>query len=267
MAQVAIDWKPKTKIMGDYHFVRATDGDTPFIELPVRMLSIDAPETHFEGRPDRHERRLNDLRRRIEAGKFAHLPARLQNHLLERLDGQAGRRQYVQGLMAEACFREIISRARRVLVLTSGEQIDRYGRLLAYLTRYLTKRQLEKTPREKRTTFNLQMVAAGWAAPMPIYPSLPRKDDFERLCEAAREAREAKRGIWEDPKTLLAYEYRMCIKMARDAPVAEYLPRYCADVTTKKLYKPEDYCQVLPEYRLFIWQDQTNAAIAELGLT
>lgn len=274
MPQVTVTWKPKTQVMGDYRFVRSTDGDTPFIELPVRMLSIDAPETHFEGKPVDHEPRLVKLRERLKNNAFPALPTELRDHLTNRLDGEAGRRQYVQGLMAAAFFEELLKKdlrppnrhERSILVITSGERMDRNGRLLAYLTRNLSPAELRKTPRSKRKTFNLQMVGAGWAAPMPIFPSLPAKADMQMLCDAAREAKNERRGIWGDDKTLLAYEYRMCLKMERGLPELEYLPRYCADLTTGQLYKPRDYLKVAPENRLFVWRDQKAEAIAQLGL-
>ncbi|MFI7708690.1 hypothetical protein [Nonomuraea sp. NPDC049480] len=33
----------------DYRFVKVTDGDTPTIEMSIRMVSIDTPESEFGG--------------------------------------------------------------------------------------------------------------------------------------------------------------------------------------------------------------------------
>lgn len=35
----------------DYRFLKVTDGDTPTIEMAIRMVSIDTPESQFGGAP------------------------------------------------------------------------------------------------------------------------------------------------------------------------------------------------------------------------
>ena len=41
------------------------------------------------------------------------------------------------------------------------------------------------------------MIESGWAAFFPIYPSLPKKDDFNMAIKAAEDAWENQKGIWE----------------------------------------------------------------------
>ena len=75
---------------------RTSDGDTPVIDQPIRMVSIDTPEKqHYAGLPPTAQAKLNRCRDRLQR--------------LTRPDG--GR--------------------RRVAVIPTGELIDRYGRLLA----------------------------------------------------------------------------------------------------------------------------------------
>ena len=65
----------------------------------------------------------------------------------------------------------------------------------------------------ERATFNLLMVDSGWAAPFPIYPSLPRYRDLVLLQNCARTACETGRGAWAAPLMLTGYEFRMCVRM------------------------------------------------------
>ena len=85
-------------------------------------------------------------------------------------------------------------------MIPTGEFIDRYGRLLAYLPRGLpVRRMIRCRPRTRpeRRTFNLDMVDSGWAALFLIYPSLPRNDDLNLLLEAAEAAWTQRRGAWQ----------------------------------------------------------------------
>lgn len=58
MAKPAIFWDPtgvELDSVGSKSYLRATDGDTPYVSMSIRMLSIDTPETHYPGsfRPSR----------------------------------------------------------------------------------------------------------------------------------------------------------------------------------------------------------------------
>ena len=241
------------------------------------MLSIEAPEVHYPGdtKPYKHDRKLKELGDRLASGALPEISNKLKSHLIERLDDGAGTRQYNQGLSSADHFLEMIDRelfptthaARKLFLIGSGERFDNNGRVLAYITKKLTKKELEEIPKSKRKTFNLMLVEDGWASSFPVYPSLPGLDDFEMLRAGAEKARNEKRGIWQDSKTLLGYEFRMCVKLlGENSGIEDYLPRFCADVTTKKLFKPEDYLEVLPENRLFIWRKHVNEARGELKL-
>ncbi|MDY6833974.1 MAG: hypothetical protein SVY53_04145 [Chloroflexota bacterium] len=49
------------------------------------------------------------------------------------------------------------------------------------------------SPREK-ATFNLLMMESGWAAPFPIFPSLPKHEDLNLMNEMGKEAVKQKKG-------------------------------------------------------------------------
>jgi hypothetical protein len=96
-------------------------------------------------------------------------------------------------------------RQRTVFVRTADSPFDPNGRLLAYLAPNFSKAELFTLTPEQRSTFNLDMVRAGWAAPFIIYPSIHSGLDLPLFLSTADNAVTAKRG---ESATLLAYEYR-----------------------------------------------------------
>lgn len=71
---------------------------------------------------------------------------------------------------------------RDVMLRTDAEPRDRYGRLLAYVTR-----------RGDGLFVNAELVRDGYARTLTIPPNVAQATRFARL---AREAREAGRGLW-----------------------------------------------------------------------
>ena len=66
---------------------------------------------------------------------------------------------------------------RKTAVIPTGEIIDIYGRLLAYIAPWFDGGQNDPLPPigdPRRKTFNLDMIENRWAAFFPIYPSLPK---------------------------------------------------------------------------------------------
>jgi hypothetical protein len=108
-------------------------------------------------------------------------------------------------------------------------------------------KELATLSRQQRSTFNLDLVAAGWAAPFVIYPAVPGEVDLPLLVDAAATARASGLGIWAAPDTLLAYEYRAMEKLFS---------------VTKKIVDKE----VPPEYRLFLWPQDVSDAVSRLNL-
>ncbi len=74
MAQVKIFWDPMSLTvdsLGKKRFLRATDGDTPYISVSVRVLSIDTREVHYPGnqKPSKQDANLAQLATWIQEGK------------------------------------------------------------------------------------------------------------------------------------------------------------------------------------------------------
>jgi hypothetical protein len=94
----------------------------------------------------------------------------------------------------------------------------------------------------------------------PIYPSLPNNEDLNRLIAGAEGAWNTPRGMWAKygKNLLLAYEYRMCIKLAAaDNPedgVKDAFQRYCIDLANLKIVGKYDFYKVSPPHRLWIWE-------------
>lgn len=290
---VQIFWSPSGMTMpslGTQPLVDIHDGDTPNIRMPVRMLSIDTPETTAgsEQGAQRVDQRLAQLAQWIQQ-RPADVPIsqRLAEFLLPKIvTGKAGTLQFTQGTGAAAFAK---SNAAQRLTKPSGEQrtlfirtseapFDDNGRLLAYLAPNYTKAERDAMTLEQRSTFNLDMIRAGWAAPFILYPSIPGESDLPLFLRTAAEAAGAGSEIWGNPATLLAYEYRMVEKLYGIAkkiiedrtPPADrwaWRERYCVDMRTRVLVGPEDYFDIDPVYRLWIWPADVRDAVAKLNLT
>ncbi|MEN4478748.1 thermonuclease family protein [Mycolicibacterium cosmeticum] len=274
-----------TKSLVDIH-----DGDTPSIKMPVRMLSIDTPET-TAGSAD-GARRVDDKFAQLAAWikeRPADVPvtARFADYLLPKIaSGNAGTLQFTQGTaaadFAKANAAERLTRPngtqRTLFVRTAEAPFDANGRLLAYLAPNFSKAEVASMSREQRSTFNLDMVRAGWAVPFIIYPSIPGELDLPLILDAAEEAMLARRGIWAQPETMPAYEYRSVERLYAVAksiivdgqPAVEpfgWRERYCVDMRTRVIFGPEDYFEIDPIYRLWIWPADVHLAVSTLNLT
>lgn len=285
--QLAIFWTPAgitLDALGAKQLVDVTDGDTPNIRMPIRMLSIDTPETYPDG--PRLDAAFATLVPWIERGTAPIDPV-LAEALLPKLRApQPVSRHKAAGERAKEAFRRLLEErlvrpdgSRRTLFLrTADTPFDKNGRLLAYIAPNYSRAELENLSRRERATFNLLLVEAGWAAPFVLYPSIPGELDLPLLHAAARTAIAEGRGIWADPLLLLPYELRALERLAQlkarldkgeKPPAAElwsWTSRYCADMTTRLLYRPQRYVEVAPEDRLFIWPEDVRDAVARLGL-
>ena len=291
MPEIQIFWDPQgfsVDTLGSKQYLRATDGDTPYVSISIRMLSIDAPETHYPGRtrPSRHDADLAQLAHWIEAG-HAPIDAELAAYLQPRLVmGNAGSLQEKQGEQATAVFEQMVERMltrpsgtqRNVFLRTADQPFDAYGRLLAYLSPSYSTEELAQLSSWERATFNLLMVRAGWAAMFVIYPSIPKFDDLVMLRAGAKEAYLAGRGIWAEPLSLAGYEFRMAVKLFKvtkrlvegeslsSHSRKSWVERYCVDLTTRQIHLPERYFRVAPYNRLFIWPKDVSEAVGKLNL-
>jgi endonuclease YncB( thermonuclease family) len=289
MTITEILWMPAGQELDGFdrlRFVDITDGDTPNVRMPVRMLSIDTPERTAQSATGaaRVDEQFAQLVGWISEGRAPVGPA-LAEHLLPRLAG-GGTRQLTQAGEASAELTRItderLRRAdgsrRNLFMRLADERIDRYGRLLAYIAPDYTAAERAIMTREQRRTFNLDMLSSGWAAPFVIHPSIPGELDLPILIGTAEDAINARRGQWGDDLSLLGYEYRMVERLhdvTRDLVAGQQVTaqrrfswreRYCADMRDRAVYLPEDYIRVPPAYRLFIWPDRLREAIAQLNL-
>ena len=291
MPQVKIFWDPQgleLDALGTKEYLRTTDGDTPYVSMSIRMLSIDTPEVHYPGtqKPSKHDERLAQLAEWIKAGQ-APISAGLAKHLRARLaTGRAGTLQEQQGESATTHFKKLLDEKltrpngkKRSLFLRAADQpFDENGRLLAYLAPNYSPAELASLSRKERATFNLMMVESGWAAPFPIYPSLPGYLDLVWLQEAGQDAFDKKRGAWADPLMLTGYEFRMCVKLhgvtqklvngekLTSAERHSWIERYCVDMTTREVYFPQDYHKVAPYNRIFVWPQDVAEAVGQMNL-
>jgi endonuclease YncB( thermonuclease family) len=72
---VAFDFPRTTRPAQPRQLARTSDGDTPVIDQPVRMVSVDTPEKqHYAGLPPTAQTTLNRCRRRLQDGTYNTLP-------------------------------------------------------------------------------------------------------------------------------------------------------------------------------------------------
>jgi len=93
----------------DFSFARATrpakprrlsqvsDGDTPTIEQPIRMVSCDTPEkAQYAGGPAKSRPKLDTCRDRLSGGFYDVLPDALRDYFMERLTPDAAEQRRLQ---------------------------------------------------------------------------------------------------------------------------------------------------------------------------
>lgn len=291
MDGVKIFWDPvgfELEYLGKKSYLGASDGDTPIISIPIRMLSIDTPEVHYPGnqKPSSWDNELAQLAVWIQEGRVP-VNSGLGQYLYGKLaSGTVGTLQEDQGKKAALKFQELLEtkltkpngKKRKIYLRAADEAFDNYGRLLAYIAPCYTNKELKSKSRIERATFNLQMVQSGWAASFPIYPSIPRHEDLFRLQEAAKEAFDNKRGAWADSMMLTGYEFRMCVKLykvtnklvqGKRVSKSErdgWVTRFCVDMTKREIFYPQNYYKVPPYNRIFIWPKDAVEAIGRLNL-
>lgn len=292
MSDVAIFWDPngfELDSLGSKSFERITDGDTPYISMSIRMLSIDTPEVHYPGNsnPERHDDKFEQLADWIEQGK-APIKSGLAAHIQPKLaTGNAGTLQKQQGKDATDAFNQLLdeklkkpgsSRKRRIFLRAADEYFDQYGRLLAYVAPNYTRQERENLTLLERATFNLLMINNGWAASFPIFPSLPKYHDLVLLQDGAEKAFKNKLGAWQNEHTLTGYEFRMCYRLWEITKKLEqgrklsgrersgYVSRYCADMTSNEIFSPQEYFRVPVYNRIFIWSEDVNDAVSRMNL-
>ncbi|PZG03383.1 hypothetical protein, partial [Nonomuraea aridisoli] len=165
----------------DYRFVEVTDGDTPKIEMSIRMVSIDTPESEFGGSPPTAQATLERAKARLQDGTYNALPQDLREYLIARITPDAAQRHLSAGKLAAEAHKSMVhtrlkrpdGSQRKLAVIATGELVEGNGRLLAYTAPWFSGTASDPLPPREhpdRRTFNLDMVALGWAATFIIYP-------------------------------------------------------------------------------------------------
>ncbi len=265
----------KLKGSDDAVWLSATDGDTPKVALPIRMLGIDAPEYHYQGADQENPGKFDAAMRRFLAEAGSQLEAGLRAYLEPRLKGKPCTRQIRAGEKAlrhfEAMKRQRLNPGqrhnekrkteRRLYIMVAQEVFDKHGRMLAYINASYNQAEREAIPPAERPTFNLQMMQEGYAVSLLIYPNVPKASDLALVQKAVSEARTIRKGFWRagEDRVLLPYEFRWIvdtIQGARKGP-----DRYCGDILSGKLYPPQSYHLVWPENRLFFRAEHLKEAL------
>jgi endonuclease YncB( thermonuclease family) len=263
----------------DYKFLSVTDGDTPNIAMAIRMVSIDTPESHYGGTPDTAQAALERAGTRLQDGTYAALPRHLRDYLVSRITSDAAHRHQAAGKAAADAHTAMVATRlarpdgppRKMAVIATGELVEGNGRLLAYTAPWFTGSASDPLPPRddpRRRTFNLDMVALGWAATFLIYPSIPPAADLNLLLEEAETARAQQRGAWAQfgQDLLLGYEYRACIKLGIKEltdpvkAIGQAYQRVCVDLRTLTEVGLYGYHRVPPQHRLWIWEDDLAQA-------
>jgi endonuclease YncB( thermonuclease family) len=278
-------YNPGSRTAQPRELLQISDGDTPVIQQPIRMVSCDTPEkSGYAGKPEKSQPKLNECRSRLESGFYPGIPEPLRDYLLSKLSPDAAENHIKAGNRATEVFNAILEerltrpdgKKRKAGIIPSGEIVDRYGRLLAYLAPWYTNTGSDPLPpigSPERNTFNLNMIECGWAAFFPIYPSLPqRKEDWILAVSAAESAWNEKRGAWEEfgDQVLLGYEYRLCIKLGTEKTANKGMKnafqRHCVDIRDSRFKGLFGFWEVPPCYRLWVWDDDREKAKKDLKL-
>jgi len=274
MPTFPLNYVPESLALGDKpRFISATDGDTPTIDLPVRMLGMDAPELHYGGATESNPGKFDTAMQSFLTREGKGLDAGLKAYLKPRLKAKPCTRHIEAGRTAFDYYQQMVTKRlkrvsassgkeltpRRLFVMVAPQVFDRYGRMLAYVNGSYEKAEREAIPEKDRPTFNLEMMQQGHASSLLIYPNVPKQRDLALVRDAIRTARQKKRGFWKSSPALLhAFEFRWIIDTIsgkRDGP-----DRFCGDIETARLYAPQHYYKVPEENRLWFFQEDVGNA-------
>jgi endonuclease YncB( thermonuclease family) len=88
--QVHFNFKRNIRAPTSKKLIHTSDGATPIIEQPIRMVSCDTPEkAHFAGKPEISQPKLERCKQRLENGFYNTLPQELRNYLIDRITNDA----------------------------------------------------------------------------------------------------------------------------------------------------------------------------------
>jgi hypothetical protein len=102
---VAFDFPRLTRPATPRQLANISDGDTPVIDQPVRMVSVDTPEkAGYAGLPATAQPKLDRTRTRLLDGTYDALPQGLRDYLVGRLSPDAAQRHIDAGIRASQEF-------------------------------------------------------------------------------------------------------------------------------------------------------------------
>ncbi|MFI6789797.1 hypothetical protein ACIBG4_20985 [Nonomuraea sp. NPDC050383] len=118
-----------------------TDGDTPAIEMSIRMVSIDTPESEYGGSPPTAQATLERAKVRLQDGTYDALLQDLRDYLIARITPDAAQRHLTAGKLAAEAHKTMVTTRparpdgsqRKMAVIAIGELVEKNGRLLAYI--------------------------------------------------------------------------------------------------------------------------------------
>jgi endonuclease YncB( thermonuclease family) len=282
------------------------DGDTLLMKSEIRLTGIDTPETRFSrGENTSHydsllslsNPKIKSFLRRISPGLRDYLKPKLENS--EESVG-LGTNQYECGKKGTKEFNSIVKtvmpgNASNLLIMTSLEVTDRYGRLIGYVNRKKRPKKGEVLV-EKPTfesSFNVKVLNSGYAFMYLIYPNLliekgktdhvstaeilssaadTGTPDIERpmiktLRKTFKKAVSSGRGLFasrdafKSEVKLDPFEFRYLARIFdKEDSNTKGPDRLCADMESRKLYPSDRYFEVRKENRLFFDEGDTKIA-------
>src|SRR5689334_817881 len=155
-----LDYIPEHLKLGDEAgLVSSTDGDTPKIDIPVRMLGIDAPELHYLGADIDNPGKFDAAFAGFLANAGQNLDLGLKAYLEPRLINNASTHQILSGDESHKHFQEILKTRlarfsangkplvnRKLFIMVAEEVFDKNGRMLAYVNANYTTKERETIP-------------------------------------------------------------------------------------------------------------------------
>jgi endonuclease YncB( thermonuclease family) len=281
--KINFNFKPKSTAADPRVLIGFSDGDTPIIQMPIRMVSCDTPEKDgYAGKPETAQKTLELAKQNLSNNFYSNIPQDTKEYFIKKLTNKAAEDHINAGHDASSFFGKILDdrlvqddgKKRQIAVISTGEKVDIHGRLLAYIAPWFAGTKKDPMPAKedpRKRTFNLEMIESGWAALFPIYPSLPKDDDLDIAIKAAETAWN-KQGIWKKygKNILLAYEFRMCVKLARaksqSLGIKKAFERTCVDLRDLSVVGKFEFVDVPPPYRMWIWNMDLKEAIDVLKL-
>ncbi|MGI5290825.1 hypothetical protein ACQEVF_46970 [Nonomuraea polychroma] len=115
----------------DYRFIKVTDGDTPTIEMSIRMVSIDTPETKVGGNPPTAQATIERAKTRLQDDTYDALPQDLRDYLIARITPDAAQRHLSAGKLAAEAHKSMVNTRltrpdgsqRKLAVIATGDPL------------------------------------------------------------------------------------------------------------------------------------------------